>query len=268
MLQEMLIDKVKEKAASDAHIEAVLMYGSFTQGAGDRYSDVEFYVFYDPPEEGELPTREWIDSIHPIYADFHNEYGTEVVIFTNLIRGEFHFLPAAEMSIIASFVEAGYFPDLEAMCLYDRSGRLWQELQALRDPGPDRHTAENAGDILDNLINYTLYGINVHKRGEHARSLECLFMAQRLLAQALRLTGGSVEHWLNPLKAFEQEIGPEAYEVYRQCTAALDPPAIQAAYQAILSATKDIDEAFSKRYHTPERRALLADMERYFLEST
>lgn len=43
--QEKLIEVVKEKGRANPHMEAIWMYGSFTQGGGDAYSDVEFYLY-------------------------------------------------------------------------------------------------------------------------------------------------------------------------------------------------------------------------------
>ena len=45
LVQEKMIQKVKEKSEQDKTIVATMMYGSFTQNSGDIYSDIEFYVF-------------------------------------------------------------------------------------------------------------------------------------------------------------------------------------------------------------------------------
>lgn len=41
--QKELIANVKNLTESDERITACMMYGSFTKGEGDQYSDIEFY---------------------------------------------------------------------------------------------------------------------------------------------------------------------------------------------------------------------------------
>lgn len=43
--QKELIANVKNLTESDERITACMMYGSFTKGEGDQYSDIEFYIF-------------------------------------------------------------------------------------------------------------------------------------------------------------------------------------------------------------------------------
>src|SRR5690606_12788463 len=88
-----------------------MMYGSFTKGEGDQYSDIEFYVFLKDDTVSTFDSAKWLYEVAPYSLLYQNEYGTEVVIFENLIRGEFHFLSEREMNIIPSFKESGYIPD-------------------------------------------------------------------------------------------------------------------------------------------------------------
>ena len=44
--QEIMIERVRELCGQDERLVATLMYGSFAQGEGDRYSDIEFYLFF------------------------------------------------------------------------------------------------------------------------------------------------------------------------------------------------------------------------------
>ena len=46
MIQLQMIDKTKSIAQNDKNISAVFMYGSFTKNEGDKYSDIEFYLFF------------------------------------------------------------------------------------------------------------------------------------------------------------------------------------------------------------------------------
>ena len=91
MRQLALIEKVRTLCRDDARIVAALMYGSFARGEGDRFSDVEFYLFLRHDDLAELDRRAWAERIAPIEAAFENEYGTYVAIFEDLVRCELHF---------------------------------------------------------------------------------------------------------------------------------------------------------------------------------
>ena len=45
MTQLQMINKTKSIAQQDENVSAVFMYGSFTKNEGDKYSDIEFYIF-------------------------------------------------------------------------------------------------------------------------------------------------------------------------------------------------------------------------------
>jgi lincosamide nucleotidyltransferase len=261
--QEEMILMIREKAIKDERIDSVLMYGSFTQSSGDRFSDIEFYIFVDDIYYEEFDTEKWISSAYPIYTHFFNEYGSEVVIFTNLIRGEFHFLPRSEMTIIESFASVGYFPDINSMCLYDKNGRLRKSLQALQDCKVERQTAENVELIFNNLLNVILFGINVFKRGEWARSLECLYYSQKYYLQLIRLHEDKTDHWINPFKSLEDEISVSAYEAYRKCTSNLEESSILSAYKNLLEEGKKIINILKSKYNITDFNGLIDDIEKY-----
>jgi predicted nucleotidyltransferase len=47
LLQEQMIARVRQLCQEDERIVGAFMYGSFTKGEGDAFSDIEFYVYYD-----------------------------------------------------------------------------------------------------------------------------------------------------------------------------------------------------------------------------
>ena len=96
LIQNKIIQSVRNKCIEDESVSACMMYGSFTKGEGDQYSDVEFYIFIEDDKMEKFSSRCWISKVYPVDLIFYNEYGTEVVIFSNLIRGEFHFLPISK----------------------------------------------------------------------------------------------------------------------------------------------------------------------------
>jgi lincosamide nucleotidyltransferase len=91
--QERLIERVRKKCIDDPRLEAALMYGSFTQGLADEWSDIEFWLFFDEHAVVTVDPAEWCAEIAPTLLVVRNEFDTHVAIFENLIWGEFHFAP-------------------------------------------------------------------------------------------------------------------------------------------------------------------------------
>jgi lincosamide nucleotidyltransferase len=219
------------------------MYGSFTKGEGDQYSDVEFYIFIKDDKFKKFQSRQWIADIAPYDLMFFNEYGTEVVIFSNLIRGEFHFLPESEIEVIKTFKPTGVFPDTESMFIYDTTGKLKPCLDDLGGDVPKRMTNENVNFAFNNFVNAWLMGINVLKRGELARSLEVLTYVQKYILHLLRIKERKVERWLNYTKNLENDLNTESYEEYSLITSKLQKDDLESAYtHALMAAEKLIKE--------------------------
>lgn len=210
LLQKQIIQCVKEKCEQDFHVNSCMMYGSFTKGEADQYSDVEFYIFIKDSVFEEFDSKLWVSEIAPYDLMFYNEFGTEVVVFSNLIRGEFHFLPISQIEVIKSFKSTGVFPDTKSMFIYDNTGTLISYLDDLGDSKPKRMTNKNVNFAFNNFINDWLMGINVLKRGEFARSLEVLTNVQKYTLQLLRIKEENVERWLNSTKNLEADLSIEA----------------------------------------------------------
>ena len=68
--QEEMILMIRDKGIKDEKIDAILMYGSFTQSSGDRFSDIEFYIFVDDIYYEEFDTEKWIICISNTYSFF------------------------------------------------------------------------------------------------------------------------------------------------------------------------------------------------------
>ncbi len=64
--QELMIQKVCEKCGQDARLVAALMYGYFTLGRGDQYSDSEFYFFFRDEVLAEVDEEAWVSQIAPV----------------------------------------------------------------------------------------------------------------------------------------------------------------------------------------------------------
>src|SRR3712207_3665848 len=86
--QEVMIEKVRELCQRDGRLVATLMYGSFALGQGDRFSDIEFYLFFADEALESLDEEAWVNQIAPADLYYVNEFGNGTAIFEDLVRGE------------------------------------------------------------------------------------------------------------------------------------------------------------------------------------
>lgn len=232
LLQERLIERVRVVCREDDAIRAAIMYGSFAQGEGDAYSDIEFVLFIDDDALAALDKRDWLERIAPLAICCTNEFGITAVIFENLVRGEFHFDRASELhTIAAGWRGAVWFPSLESTLIVDKTGELTQYLEPLiGEPLQHGTTHEEVQAVTNRFINWFLFGIGVLERGEEARALELLWFVQRHLLMMARVLEDSTVHWPTPSRLLEHDLSTEAYERYRRCTGALDTGSLWRAY--------------------------------------
>ncbi|MBD2871953.1 nucleotidyltransferase [Paenibacillus arenilitoris] len=265
LLQEQLIQSVKEKCEHDSDVASCMMYGSFTKGEGDQYADVEFYLFIKDNEFEAFRSRRWIAEIASYDLMFRNEYGTEVVVFSNLIRGEFHFLPASEIDVIKTFKPTGVFPDTESMFIYDTTGMLKPRLDFLGGRGPERMTSENVNFAFNNFVNAWLMGVNVLRRGEMARSLDVLTQVQKHSLQLLRVKERKADRWLNYTKNLENDLNAENYRDYCLITARLQKEELARAYAHALALAERLIESLETDYDFEVDAKLLNKLRHYLM---
>jgi lincosamide nucleotidyltransferase len=228
-----MIERVRALCREDGRVNAAMMYGSFTHGEGDAFSDIEFLLFFDDDAFASIDRRAWLEQIAPVELLFVNEFGITAVIFENLIRGEFHFHSVSEMTVADAWPGVVAFPTLEATLLVDKSGALAPYLQPLIGLPPDRSAPEKVQFAADSFIHWCWFGFNVLWRGEHARALEILGIVHRHTLGMARILEGQTDHWLTPSRSLEHDLSPETYERFRQCTAALDANSLRRAYQNV-----------------------------------
>ncbi len=231
-VQQEMIERVRTLCRQDEAVRAAMMYGSFALGEADAYSDIEFLLFFRDADLAALDQRAWLEQIAPTGLVFVNEYGVTTVLFTNLIRGEFHLDPVSRMEeLAADWPGTVWFPSLEATLVVDKDNRLAPLLEPIVGE-PLRHgqSIKEAQTVVDRFLNWWLMGWTVLRRGEAARALEVLAMTQRYLLMMVRIVAGTTVHWYTPSRALEQDLSPEAYARYRRCTAALDPTDLERAY--------------------------------------
>lgn len=243
MTQLQMIDKTKSIAQNDKNISAVFMYGSFTKNEGDKYSDIEFYIFLKDKEN--FSAENWVSQIHPLALYFTNEYGSEVAIFENMIRGEFHFLTNDQMEVIKSWDGLVEFSDFDKMILVDKEDLLTNTLKEIKTKVPDRTTNENILWLSQSLLNVLLTTSNLIKRQEFAHAHKSLSNVQKYLLWLIRITADKTQHWESPTKSLEKDIDPTWYSAYEAVTSDLQPENILSAFKNSLKLAEELFEQLS-----------------------
>ena len=238
MIQLQMIDKTKSIAQNDKNISAVFMYGSFTKNEGDKYSDIEFYIFLKDKEK--FSAENWVSQIHPLALYFTNEFGSEVAIFENMIRGEFHFLTNDQMEVIKSWDGLVEFSDFDKMILVDKEDLLTNTLKEIKTKVPDRTTNENILWLSQSLLNVLLTTSNLIKRQEFAHAYQSLSNVQKYLLWLIRIETYQTKHWESPTKSLEKDIDPDWYSLFQQTASELDPTDIKTAFKKTLTLTEKL----------------------------
>src|SRR3989440_6515564 len=159
-VQEALIARLRYLCLRDERVVAALLYGSFTRGEGDAFSDVEAALFFVDDALRTLDQRAWVQQIAPVALYFDDDFGHHTAIFTNLIRGEFHIEPLSAVATVESWQGNAWFPNLDAAVLVDRTGKLTQHLQAPTGAPPHRHKPAPVQRRSANLPHNVLLGNN------------------------------------------------------------------------------------------------------------
>ena len=249
--QEIMIERVRQICADDPRLVSAMMYGSFTRGEGDIWSDIEFLLFFDDAAVQQIDQRRWVEQIGAVGLYFVNEFGNGTAIFEDLVRGEFHFDPVSSVAKVSSWRGSAAFPSLAATLIVDKNGELTRHLQTLIGPQPAHDDRDQLIFICNSLINWMLFGANVLARGEYARSLELLGIVQRYLLWLARIHERQTEHWQTPSKNLEAEISARAYDRLIECSAALDPCALRLAYRGAWKWGCELMEAVAGKYDLP-----------------
>lgn len=231
MLQHKMIERFRDACHDDERIFAAMMFGSFTIGEGDVFSDIEFAIFIRDDLFESFDQRSWLDAISPVAAYFVDDFGHQTALFQNGVRGEFHFMRASDVSVVTSWRGYGWFPALDAAVLVDRSGELSRHASALVGGPPMRGGRALFDGLALNLINLMLFGANLLNRGEYARAWALLSKAHENLLKLVRLYEGKTEHWPTPSRHLENDLSGAAYDRYLSCTASAQPAALCTAYR-------------------------------------
>ena len=208
LVQEELIARVRSLCEADQRLDAAVEYGSFPQGYGDAYSDVEFWIFVASGQGPALDPVDWIGAVAAPLSVGVNDFGAHVAIFDGLIRGEFHFATADDMASVMSWPARG--ADVDRMIVVDHRGALRDALAAVpRDPAvPD--TKEEIETLCLRFANWLVLALNVAGRSEQLRAHDALDHVRRHLLWMARLTEGATDTWLTPSRRAEEDLSRES----------------------------------------------------------
>ena len=225
--QDRLIERVRQLCSEDTRLDAALMYGSFTQGQADVWSDIEFWLFFADDWLADVDPDSWCAAVGPTLLTVQNEFGTHVAIFESLIRGEFHFVPASAIDAVGEWPARG--APVDRMLVTDRSGRLRRVLQDLPEMRDPPRSAAAVEQLCGRFVNWLLLGDSVLRRGEIARAHAVLVEVHRHLLWLVRLIE-QCEFRPTPSRLAERELSAAALERYGRTTAPADPSALANAY--------------------------------------
>lgn len=242
MIQLEMIEKVRLLANENAAITSVLMYGSFAKGEGDEYSDIEFYVFLHPDKAFDKVV--WIGAVHPVALIYTNEFGTDVAVFDNMVRGEFHFLDVGQIGIIKSWEGLVSFECWEDMILVDKEEKLAEVFRDIDKAPPQRDTPEQLQWLQESFVNNALFTKNLLLRREWAHAHQQLSYLHKYLLWLIRIRVGSTAHWESPTKKAEADLPREWHERYVQCTAPLHPEKLETAFHECLKLATELFDDF------------------------
>jgi lincosamide nucleotidyltransferase len=228
--QEHLIERVRQLCQADSRLVAALTYGSFVHGEADAYSDIEFWLFFATSSAAMLDKRGWLADVGPVRHVVVNEFGSHVVFFPGLIRGEFHFATEDDVVSVAQWPARG--APAERMIVLDRTGALRRALESLpeqvRLPGTPAEIAELCG----RFANWLVLAHHVAQRGELLRAVDALAHTQRHLLWMVRLAEGRTQHWLTPSRSAERDLPAAVVDAIHRTTAIADPRSLTAAIAA------------------------------------
>jgi lincosamide nucleotidyltransferase len=227
LFQQQLIHQVREVCRADERLDAALMYGSFASGEADAHSDVEFWLFFLPQWHGQVQAREWCGQLGPVTHLVRNEFGTDVVFFAGLVRGEFHFAGTDDIPAVRTWPARSAAVD--QMIVLDRSGALRPALDSLADRPAVPCTGEDVEALCGRFANWLVLAHHVAARGEVLRAWDALGHVHRHLLWMARLAEDSTGHWLTPSRRAESELAPHVVAELRHSTAAAEPDQLRDA---------------------------------------
>jgi lincosamide nucleotidyltransferase len=259
LAQERLIARVREVCAADDRLDAALMYGSFAADEGDVYSDVEFWLFFEPQWHGQVDTRAWCEQVAPVLHLLRNEFGTDVVVFPGLVRGEFHFTTTEDIPSLRAWPARNAATD--RMIVLDRQAQLRPAVESLPERAPVPQSGSEIETLCGRFANWLLLAHHVATRGETLRAWDALGHTHRHLLWMARLVHDRTEHWLTPSRQAEAELPDDVVIELRRTTAPADPGAVREALRVAWQRGRGYWTELAKRHRIGLPEELFAEID-------
>jgi lincosamide nucleotidyltransferase B/F len=259
LVQERLIARVREVCATDDRLDAALMYGSFAAGEADAYSDVEFWLFFEPRWRGQIDCRAWCARVAPVLHLVRNEFGTDVVVFPGLVRGEFHFATTEDIQAVRTWPARGAATD--QMIVLDRGGRLRPALESLPEHAAAPQGGSDAESLCGRFANWLLLAHHVASRGETLRAWDAMGHAHRHLLWMARLAHNRTQHWLTPSRQAEADLPDHVVTDLRRTTAPADPDEVRQALRVTWQVGRRYWTELAKRHNHGLPAALFTEID-------
>ena len=272
VVQEEMIDQVRRLCHQDKRITAALMYGSFTTGEGDEFSDIEFYIFINNADSQRFNHADWVGQIAPVALYFVSHLGHERAIFENLVRGEFHFQRASEMASIRQYKQFMGISDPDSMLILDRTGELRSHLNFLftKTAVPSAKTLTTQENILwlsRNFMYSMLSGFSLLARDERAHALDTLGVVHRFFLPLVREHEGKVlQGETRASRRLKKDLSGPVYDRYIDCTGGLHHDSLERAYWATWLWGKEIMENLMHRHDINVPEALVQSLNARFIK--
>jgi lincosamide nucleotidyltransferase len=259
LAQERLIARVREVCAADDRLDAALMYGSFAAGEGDAYSDVEFWLFFEPRWRGQVDPRTWCEQVARVLHLVRNEFGTDVAVFPELVRGEFHFASTEDIPSVRSWPARNATTD--QMIVLDRRGRLRPALESLPQRAAVPQDGSDIQALCGRFANWLLLAHHVASRGETLRAWDALGHAHRHLLWMARLVHDKTQHWLTPSRQAETELPHDVVIELGRTTAPADAGAVREALRVAWQRGRGYWTELARRHRIDPPEELFTEIE-------
>jgi lincosamide nucleotidyltransferase B/F len=250
-----LIARVRELVGEDPELAAALTYGSFTQGVGDEWSDIEFWLF--PAAGAPFDPVLWCSRVGALNLVTPNEFGGYVAFLPGLLRMEVHV--AEDVSVVRDWPARG--APVDDMVLLDRTGELTRALGQLRGHPPVPDSAAQVEALCGRFANWLVLADHVLRRGEVLRAFDALGHVQRHLLWLVRLSSGHVEHWLTPSRAAETDLPAHQIEHLASATGAARTAQMHAALRNAWAVGRVHWTELAARYNFPVPDRLFTELD-------
>lgn len=200
-VQDRLDRAVREALLTDDRVVAALAYGSRVKDEDDAHSDVEYWIVADE----DWTVAGMLQEVEPPLSLSRNQFGSDVAIWSGLVRGEFHPIRPDQLHLIAAWPQRD--AQVERMVIKDdAAGRLATTLASLPERLLPPTTPSEVVSVCEQFANWWLMSWHLRLRGERERSRLVSRMARDGLISMARLRHGATDHWLSHASRFEIEL--------------------------------------------------------------